>query len=103
MAFAGVCPLAASAVTAQPTRRTDAALPMSNYDFGQSLEIAAATAVARILQLHRETVRIGEIELRRSAGRAAAILHPHRHVMTQRTGRTRHLAARLEAEALRAS
>src|SRR5438067_13302247 len=60
----------------------------------------ASAAVARILQLHQQTIGIGEVELRRSAGRAAAILHAHGDVMTHRADRALRAFARLDADAL---
>ena len=50
-------------------------------------EIAAAAAVLRVLQLHQQAVGIGEVELRRAFRRAAAVLHPHRHVVPHRADR----------------
>src|SRR6187399_2939945 len=39
------------------------------------------SAVARVLQLHHETVRIGEVQLRRAGSRPAAVRHAHAHVV----------------------
>src|SRR5262249_26486298 len=63
-------------------------------------EIAAAAAVAHVLQLDRDAVGIGEVELGRAAGRAAAVLHPHADVRLERRRRARRVAARGDAVAL---
>src|SRR5262249_24373347 len=63
-------------------------------------EGAAAAAVAHILQLDRDAVGIGEVELGRAAGRAAAVLHPHADVRLERRRWTRSVAARRDAVAL---
>jgi len=60
-------------------------------------EIAAAAAVTHVLQLNRDAVRIREVELRRPAGRAAAILHSQRHVRFQRSRGTGSVPSRCDA------
>src|SRR4051812_49291906 len=66
----------------------------------QVAEEPAAAAVARVLELHQQPVGIGEVQLRRAAWRAAAILHAHRDVVPQRAGGCRRVVARLQAVTL---
>src|SRR5262249_10859737 len=63
-------------------------------------EKSAAAAIGRVLQLHQETVRISEVQLRRPVLRAAAVLHPHRDVVAQRPDRPGGPLARLDPVAL---
>src|SRR5439155_690141 len=46
-------------------------------------QIASATAIARILKLDDDSIRVGEIKLRGSFSRAASIFHSHAHVRCQ--------------------